>query len=180
MSKPNTISWSKERLLNWSDFQAESNPASYEDAHSVIKFHYTWTVNSDSLGSQIRFFIEHIDLTVEFYPLLSWVRMSHASDTLLKHEQGHFDLAESLRPEIVKHIYGIFEGKKFPTRGQHTEQQKQFAREDSGLMIGKEVEKWEKYLFEKQNEYDRLTDFGQISAKQQEYNEQFKKLRDLN
>lgn len=180
MSKPNTISWSKERLLNWSDFQAESNPASYEDAHSVIKFHYTWTVNSDSIGSQIRFFIENIDLTVEFHPLLSWVRLSHATSDLLKHEQGHFDLAQSLKPEIVKQIYSVFEGRKFPTRGQHPEQQKQFAREDSGLMIANEVEKWEKYLCEKQEEYDQLTDFGQISAKQQEYNEQFKKLRDSN
>lgn len=180
MSKPNTISWSKERLLNWSDFQAEFNPASYEDAHSVIKFHYTWTVNSDSLGNQIRFFIENIDLTVEFHPLLSWVRSSQATDALLKHEQGHFDLAESLKPEIVKQIHSAFEGRKFLTRGQHPEQQKQFAREDSGLMIAKEIEKWEKYLSEKQEEYDQLTDFGQILAKQHECNEQFKKLRDTN
>ena len=178
MSPPNTISWSKEHLLDWSDFQAESNPASYEDAHSVIKFRYTWTVNSDRLGNQIRFFIENIDLTVEFHPLLSWVRSSHATPTLLKHEQGHFDLAELLKPEIVKKIHDVFKGRTFPTRGQHPEQQKQFAREDSGLMIAKEVEKWEKHLNEKQEEYDQLTDFGQIFAKQQEYDEQFKKLRD--
>jgi hypothetical protein len=166
-----------ERFLNWSDFQAESNPASFEDAHSVIKYRYTWTVNSDTIESQIKFFIENIDLVVEFHPSLSWVRQSQATPYLLKHEQGHFDLAELLRPKIVKQIQDVFDGKKFHTRGQNQEQQKQFAREDSGLMITKEIEKWEKYLYDKREEYDRLTDYGQISVKQQEYNDMFNKLR---
>jgi len=177
MSQSNSISWSKDRVLTWSDFKAESNPASYEDAHSVIKYRYTWTVNSESVGNQIKFFIENINLTTEFYPLLSWVRQSQATSNLLKHEQGHFDLAELLRSKIVDHIQNIFDGKKFPTRGQNQEQQKQFAREDSGLMIANEIEKWEKHLCEKQEEYDALTNFGQILEKQLYYDDMFKKLR---
>ncbi len=179
MSQNNTISWSKDYFLDWSDFQAESNPAAFEDVHSTIKYRYTWIVNSDNIGSQIIFFIENIDLTVEFYPLLSWVRQSQATPKLLKHEQGHFDLAELLRPKITEQIQSIFNEKKFPTRGQNQEQQKQFAREDSGLMIAKEVEKWEKYLFEKQEEYDKQTDYGQIIEKQQKYDDMFKKLRNM-
>ena len=177
MSQNNTLSWSKDFFLDWSDFKAESNPAAFEDVHSMIKYRYTWIVNSDSIGTQIRFFIENIDLSVEFYPLLSWVRQSQATAKLLKHEQGHFDLAELLRPKIIEQIQNVFDGKKFPTRGKNQEQQKQFAREDSGLMIAKEVEKWEKYLFEKQDEYDKETNYGQIIEKQQEYDEMFKKLR---
>ena len=73
----------------------------------------------------------------------------------------------------------MFDEKKFPTRGQNSEQQKQFAREDSGLMIAKEVEKWEKYLSEKQEEYDKKTNYGQIIEKQQEYDDTFKKLRNV-
>ena len=71
----------------------------------------------------------------------------------------------------------MFNGKKFPTRGQNPEQQKQFAREDSGLLIANEIKKWEKYLFEKQEEYDKQTNYGQIVEKQQEYDIMFKKLR---
>jgi GTP cyclohydrolase II len=179
MSQNNTISWSKDHFLNWSNFQAEFNPAELEDVHSTIKYHYTWIVNSDSDGSQIRFFIENIDLTVEFYPLLSWIRHSEATPMLLKHEQGHFDLAELLRPKIIKQIQSVFDGKKFPTRGQNQERQKQYAREDSGLMIAKEVERMEKYLFEKQKEYDKQTNYGQIIEKQQEYDNMFKKLRNI-
>lgn len=179
MSQNNTVTWSRDSFLNWSNFQAESNPAVFEDAHSTIKYHYTWIVNSESIGSEIRFFIENINLSVEFHPLLSWVRKSHATPELLKHEQGHFDLAELLRTEITEQIQNVFNEKKFLTRGQNTEQQKQFAREDSGLMIAKEVEKWEKYLFEKQEEYDKQTNYGQILGKQQEYDNMFKKLRTM-
>lgn len=177
MSQNNTISWSKDNFLDWSNFQAEFNPAALEDVHSIIKYRYTWIVNSDSDDSQIRFFIENIDLTAEFYPLLSWVRPSEATPNLLKHEQGHFDLAELLRPEITKQIQSVFDEKKFPTRGQNQERQKQHAREDSGLMIAKELEIFEKYLFEKQEEYDKQTNYGQIIEKQQEYDNMFKKLR---
>ena len=46
-------------------------------------------------------------------------------------------------------------------------------------MIAKEVEKWEKYLFEKQEEYDKQTNYGQIMEKQQEYDDMFKKLRNI-
>ena len=179
MGQNNIISWSADYLLNWSDFRAESNPAVFEDAHSIIKYRCTWIVNSDAVGSQIRFFIENVDLTVEFYPLLSWVRRSQATPQLLKHEQGHFDLAELFRSKIKKQIQSVFDEKKFSTRGQNSEQQKQFAREDSGLMIAKEVEKWEKYLSEKQEEYDKKTNYGQIIEKQQEYDDTFKKLRNV-
>ena len=113
MSQNDTISWSEDYFLDWSDFQAELNPAAFEDAHSTIKYHYTWTVNSDSIGNQIKFFIENIDLTVEFHPLLSWVRQSQATPELLKHEQGHFDLAELLRSKIIEQIQNMFNEKNF-------------------------------------------------------------------
>ena len=177
MSQNDTISWSKDYFLTWSDFQAESNPAVFEDVHSTIKYRYTWTVNSDTDGDQIRFFIENIALVAEFHPKLSWVRQPQATSQLLKHEQGHFDLAELLRPKITVQIQSMFTGRKFSTRGQNQEQQKQFAREDSGLLIAKEIEKLEKHLIEKQEEYDTQTNYGQSLEKQQEYDNVFKNLR---
>lgn len=176
MSQNYSISWNANYSLSWSDFQAESNPAAFEDAHSVVKYSYTWTVNFDRIDDKIMFFVECLKLTTEFYPLLSWVRKSQATSSLLKHEQGHFDLAELLRPNITEQIQSIFNKKKFPTRGQNYEQQKQFAREDSGLLIAKEVEKWEKHFFEKEIEYDKLTNYGQIFEKQQEYDVLFQSL----
>lgn len=116
-------------------------------------------------------------MIVEFFPLLSWIRTSHANLNLLKHEQGHFDLAELLRPKITQNLQIGFDGKKFPVRGQTEEQQKQFARDYSNILISKEFEKWEKYIFQKQEEYDKKTNHGQLEEKQLEYNKKFKELR---
>jgi len=48
LSETDTLEWSSDYSLTWSDFKAEYNPAIYEDSHSVIKYRFTWTVNSDN------------------------------------------------------------------------------------------------------------------------------------
>jgi hypothetical protein len=177
MENDDMLSWSKDYFLNWSDFKAESNPSTFEDSSSHIKFHYTWIVNSTISDGKICFLIDDIKLTTQFLRHLSWVREKQSSADLLKHEQGHFDLAESLRPMITEKIQNKFEDKKFPTRGQNDEQRKQFAREDSGLMIVKELEKWYLDFSQKRKTYDEETEFGHNREKQKEYDEQFDKLR---
>ena len=177
MSEIDVLVWSKNSPLQWSDFKAESHPAAFEDAHSVIKYRYTWTVNSEKMGSDILFFIENIELSVEFYRLLSWVRTPDANDSLLKHEQGHFDLAELVKRENLEKLQKFFYEKQYPTRGKNEEQRKQFAKEDSGKIIGEEVEKLEKQLLKRRQDYDEQTNFGLNSQKQLEYDLLFKKLR---
>jgi len=177
MSENNTLVWSNDSFLKWSDFNAESNPASFEDSHSVIKYRYTWIVNSDEKEHEIVFSIENIQLSVEFHPVLSWVRLSQATDDLLKHEQGHFDLAELIYRENLNELKNKFHDKQFPTRGKNEEQRKQFAKEDSGKMIAEEVEKLEEVLSQRRQEYDEQTNFGKNLEKQSEYNLVFDKLR---
>ena len=176
MSEKDLVVWSKDRLLSWSDFKAESNPAAYENSHSYIKYHYTWTVNSEKTGRDILFYIEHLQIRVHFHALLSWVREPETSDYLLLHEQGHFDLAEKIRQENIQKIRAAFYGKRFPTRGHNEEQIRQNAKEDSGMMISQEIEKSEKILSQKRKEYDSLTDFGNNRSEQQKFNQTFSSL----
>jgi len=177
MSENDVVEWSQNDSLTWSDFKAESNPAIFEDSRSTIKYRFTWTINSDKLNDKIVFFIENIQLTVEFHPLLSWVRFSEASDNLLKHEQGHFDLAETIRREHVKLLENKFYEKVFPTRGQNDAQRKQFAKEDSGRMISKEVDKLTETLTKKREEYDVETNFGNNIEIELKYAKIFEKLK---
>ena len=177
MSESDVVEWSKEQVLKWTDFKAESNPAAFEDSHSVLKYRFTWTVNSDKLDDIVVFLIDNIQLTVEFLPQLSWVRLPEKSDKLLKHEQGHFDLGELVKRENIEILRNNFYGKQFPTRGQNQEQRKQFAKEDSGKMIAEEVEKLEQLLDKRREEYDTQTEFGQHLEKQSEYDLIFDKLR---
>jgi hypothetical protein len=177
MSDINVLVWSSDFFLKWSDFNAESNTAAFEDSHSIIKYRHTWTVKSDKIESQIIFFIENIQLSVEFYPDLSWVRTLQTNDDLLKHEQGHFDLAELTKRENLEKLQNKFYQKQFPTRGKNEDQRKQFAKEDSGKMIAIEVYKLEEILSQRRQEYDEQTNFGQNLEKQLEYNSIFDKLR---
>ncbi len=177
MEEEDILTWSKDYFLKWSDFKAESNPAKFEDSFSFIKFHHSWTVNSEMFEGKIYFVIDSLQLSVLFYRHLSWVRNQCDTPFLLNHEQGHFDLAQSLLPEITANILSEFKNKRFLTRGQNEEQRKQFAREDSGLMISKELENWSTKLQEKRKIYDDETEFGTNLNKQQEYDEQFAEMR---
>ena len=176
MSLNDVVFWSSDYCLNWSDFRAESNPAIYEDSHSFIKYGFTWMVDSDKLNENVVFLINDIKISVEFHPLLSWVRESELTDNLLHHEQGHFDLAEMLKRDYEKILKNKFYDKSFPTRGQNEPQQKQFAKEDSGRMISNEIDKLTKILSSKRDEYDVETDFGKKLEIQSKYDELFETL----
>ena len=177
MSENVVFNWEPNFYLKWPDFKAESNPAIFEDSHSVIKYRFTWILNSDIINDQIVFLIEDVHLIVEFHPLLSWFRYSESNDNLLKHEQGNFDLAEIVKRENIKKLQDTFYSKHFPTRGQNDEQRKQFAKEDSGKMIVGEVSKLQQLYDKKRLKYQDETNFGQNASKQSEYDLIFKQLR---
>jgi len=177
LSDTNTLEWSSDFFLNWSDFKAEHNPATYEDSHSVVKYRFTWTVDSDEINDDILFSIENIQLFTEFHPLLSWVRPSQANDELLKHEQGYFDLAESINRDNLNKLQNKFYEKQFPTRGKNDDQSKQFAKVDSGKMIVSEIEKLNDLLEKQSQVYHEQTDYGHNKEKQSKYDLSFEKLR---
>ena len=177
MSENPKVIWTKNINLDWSNFKAESNPSIFEDSHSVIKYGFTWFVDSDMYNDEIVFLIKQIHVTVEFNPLLSWVRQSESYENLLIHEQGHFDLAEMVKRDYEKILKNKFYDKYFPTRGQNEAQRKQFAKEDSGKMIAIEIDKLDKILIQKRNEYDVETEYGNNLEKQKIFSDKFKKLK---
>ena len=177
MSENTVLAWTQDTYLKWSDFEAESNPAVFEDSCSTIKYRFTWTVNSDKIDDQIMFLIENVRLHVEFHPLLSWVRESRSSDQLLKHEQGNFDLAELVKQENLGKVQEKFYLRHFHTRGQNNEQRKQFAKEDSGRIILDEIEELERLLGQRRCKYQDETSFGDDLKEQSKYNDLFERLR---
>ena len=62
MIENEVIHWSDNPILNVSNFMAEPNPGIFEDSHSVIKYRFTWTVNSDKINGEIVFLIENIQI----------------------------------------------------------------------------------------------------------------------
>ncbi len=177
MGEKTTLEWTPNCALSWFDFKAESNPAVFEDSHSVIKYRFTWVVDSEKVDENIVFLINDICLFVEFHPLLSWVRESESNESLLNHEQGNFDLAELIKCEHILNLQEQFYKKHFSTRGQNDEQRKQFAKEDSGKMINEQVEKLQNLFDERSQKYQNETNYGKNLEAQSRYDLTFKQLR---
>ncbi len=177
MAETDVIIWSQSRLLAWSDFKADPNPAVFEDAHSAIRYRPTWTINSGQDEDGRAFFsIVNLHMIVEFHPRLSWARPAR-DDRLLHHEQGHFDLAELFIRNNIGKIRDILYGRRFPVRGGNVDQCKQFAKEDSGLVVNSETDVLENRLDTVRAEYDTETEYGMHAAGQADYDKIFAALR---
>ncbi|WKT57199.1 hypothetical protein QVH35_07085 [Candidatus Nitrosotenuis chungbukensis] len=96
---------------------------------------------------------------------------------LLKHEQGHFDLAEEITRKARIKIIKRFQNKVFTVKGKNENE----AKNDAILQvtkIRKEIESELQKEFKYQEaKYDDKTNHGLILKYQEEYNKRFEKLR---
>ena len=102
--------------------------------------------------------IEDLEIVAEFHPVLSWVGAPYVGDTLLRHGQGHFDLAETVKSEHLGRIRDRFYEKRYTVKGKNRQQARQFAREDSDMMISVGIERLEKILGERRAGYAKAAD----------------------
>lgn len=136
-----------DRKLTWSDFPGVPDAQSKYDAMTYwnvkYSYRYSWA-QSDTVS---------VAFTVQ--PLLkeqSWVKKNKKSDELLRHEQGHYDLAiicaELLRQNLAKGIYlkdnyakvidSIFQ----LTMQQVREMEEQYDAETNHMLRRDEQERW--------------------------------------
>ena len=87
-----SIPWAKERKLSWNDFKAKPDTSSKDTVQSFIRLYRKWSLRGDSLS---------IFISGYFKPCLAWSKTKNA-DTLLIHEQGHFDISEYFKRLSVK------------------------------------------------------------------------------
>ena len=69
MIENEVVHWSDNPILNVTNFMAEPNPGIFEDSHSVIKYGFTWVVNSEQLDDQVVFSVENIPVSYTHLPL---------------------------------------------------------------------------------------------------------------
>ena len=84
--EPQNIIWIKEIKLKWSDFKGAPKENTVLAAVSSVGISYKEISHSID-----KYFFE---VNAEFEKNKSWVWVKKASDSILVHEQGHFDLAE--------------------------------------------------------------------------------------
>jgi len=126
------IVWAKNRPLTWDDFQGEvpadrlktsltdrfgavvgMSSGGHEAAETVtaipgVTSHYAFQCTTPPSGPSTCHVTQFAadPVQAQFDPTKSWVITSDASDDLLRHEQGHFDIAAVFAKELNERLQG--------------------------------------------------------------------------
>ena len=96
-SAQDTIYWQSNYKLKWEDFQGIPDSSSRNGAISLPGIKYHLSANDDSFNVKVICF---------FIKSKSWSKFKN-SDTLLMHEQGHFNIAELFARKLRK-AYAVY------------------------------------------------------------------------
>jgi hypothetical protein len=175
------IVWNKTRILKWTDFKKRPIHKSKASASAAIGFESQPLIEHTSTGNKFKFKIKDMQLNAIFIPDLSWVmkNISMNGDTLLlKHEQGHFDLAEEITRKTRIRSDNKFQNRAFIVKGENEDK----ARKNAVLQvtkIRKKIDnKLQKEFKNQETKYDDITNHGLIIKNQERYDKRFDKLRE--
>ncbi|MFI5154084.1 MAG: DUF922 domain-containing protein [Chitinophagales bacterium] len=137
----NLIDWSTSRRLTWSDFQAEppKTPAAAALTSTTIKVDFGYF--NETLTYHIH---------CRFDKSSSWGRVKN--DYVLSHEQGHFDIAEIFARKLNEAL------RKYRPESQNIPKD-----------VNKIYQDMMKKYYERQDEYDKETNFSMDKKKQEEW-----------
>lgn len=175
------INWNKTRILKWSDFKKEPDHESNASASAAIGFESMPIIEHIKIRGEFKFKIKDMRLFAVFIPNLSWVMKNLSkknSMLLLKHEQGHFDLAEEITRKSRTKAINRFQDRSLVANGKNEDA----AKKDAILQVNvmrKEIEaKLQGEFKSQETKYDDITNHGLIMSHQEEYNKRFNKLRE--
>lgn len=172
------IPWSQDRLLSWDDFQGTVDKK-YKEHHALSGTNLAHITHFDPIqkSTKIKLRINWVKIEASFHPKVSWVKPQHKSKNLLKHEQGHFDIAELISREIEDKLNHKLTGKLISTNYSSLEEADKDPKNLITKLIKKEMKIIEKNTLFSHEKYDAETNHGRIDHKQIEYDIRFKKLR---
>jgi len=172
--------WNKARFLKWTDFEKKHDPKSKASASSAIGFQSQPLIEHIKTGIKFKFKIGEMQLNAVFIPSLSWVVKNLSkknSMLLLKHEQGHFDLAEEITRKSRSTTTKRFHNRAFIAKGKDEDKAKKYALSQV-IKIRKKIDgTLQRELKNQQTKYESKTNHGLIKAYQEKYNKRFEKLR---
>ena len=144
-NKTNTyLNWNSNRKLTWNDFQKEADAS--DPLHAMTSTNISVQAHCD--GNEMKF-----DVKCQFSVLDSWTK-NKSSESLLQHEQLHFDITEIYARQLRQKL----------------EQQKSLCTGDKrkfNAVVNKVFADWKKT----QERYDAESKHGIDDAKQQQWTE---------
>lgn len=144
------IEWSKGALLEWRDFKKEPLEKKSVSAQTTTKHKIKMTGGSS----------EQIDFEIRTYfaPNKSWVKKESLDNlNLLKHENGHFSIAEIIGRRLRKELYSCSVSSK----------------EKVSELVKEKALKYRKELKVLQASYDKETNHSKDVLNQKKWEEKF-------
>ncbi len=174
------IVWNTNRILKWNDFKKKPDLQDKASASSAIGFESRPLIEYIETRGKFKFRIMDMHLNAVFIPDISWVMKNinkKNSISLLKHEQGHFDLAEEITRKTRTRIANRFHSRTLTIKGKNEDMTKKNAILQV-TKIRREIErKLQKEFKSQEIKYDDKTNHGLIIKYQEKYNKRFEKLR---
>src|SRR5437868_4358912 len=95
----NLIRWRENEPLHWNDFTGRVKDSSWYESECFAELHYDY-----KFANPKNF---QFDVYANFIKNISWIKKEYQSETLLKHEQLHFDIAQlcSMRMKDIFESY---------------------------------------------------------------------------
>lgn len=178
------INWEKDRLLKWSDFKGEVEEGNQIQACTYTQIFYDKKYKLVEGADPPLFYYTNITATAYFRVYDSWVesevfeKKDSEQSEILKHEQGHFDIAEEHVQKFLSIADNELIGKTFPVNGTTPKEiEKNTSIEATRIL----KELWDKHKpewngMDEQYDDDVKGIFGFWN--QWKYNERFDKLRE--
>jgi hypothetical protein len=151
-----TINWDTLRPLTWADFKGHATNSSSYDALTEGSFSCNFEKVSTTESKLV--------IQMGFDTKKSWVKPKMATDKLLIHEQGHFDIFEIYTRIFVKKL----------------EEENALSGPKYGDKVKKIFDKNFKELMKLQEKYDKETNHSKNEEKQLEWNVKIKSLLEEN
>lgn len=175
------VIWNKSRILKWDDFKKNADSEDKASAVSAIGFESEPIIEYTNTGSKFKFKILEMKFNAIFIPNFSWVMKNirmEDSALLLKHEQGHFDLAEEITRKTRIKTANYFKNRTFAVKGKNKDNAKKEAILQANKIRKGMDRKLQNELNSQETKYDETTNHGLIINCQEKYNKRFKKLRE--
>ena len=167
------ILWKKDILLTWDDFQGQPDLTYAHEAISETNLYQITDFKPIKKASKIKLRINSIKIQASFTPKNSWVKLGKETAYLLKHEQGHFDIAEIRARELTKIMSRRFQNRLLSTNYSSLDEAEKEPQKIIENTVKKEIKKIEKTLTISHKSYDKDTNHGKIRQMQEKYNERF-------
>ena len=118
-----TMQWDENRKLTWDDFEGNAYTSTRDTlpptghaavTHAGTSPDFSWGF-SNAQGCFYKY--NHVSATAHFDKSISWVKEGYKTDFVLKHEQGHFDIAQISADRFNERVQSELMGKEFPCPG---------------------------------------------------------------